>query len=377
MSDHLVVYRSAFFDPFLNLAIEDHLLRNRPLRERALLLYLNSPAVVIGRHQNPWVECNPEHLERSGIALVRRQSGGGTVYHDPGNLNFSILCAREEYDQDANFAIVIEALAALGIEAERSGRNDLVSRSYKISGSAFKHLRERSFHHGTVLVDADLRALSSALKPAALEITSRGIASVRSRVANVVDLLPAEAGAAAGAAGGATADAPAAPAEAHANGLIEALSARLAEAFARRWAGSGEHGRGAPRREIDDAFLAAHPEIRERAAEYRRWDWVFGKTPRFEEIAQCSGGEVRIAVEHGLIAAIEAAGEHSGERAAGRNVGNRNGGAAARPGAPGSHGAPGGSGAVDAAATVTGAAVAERPLRALIGSRYRPFGVSL
>ncbi len=313
MNDDAVVYRSAFSDPFLNLAIEDYLLRNRPLRERALLLYVNNPAIVIGRHQNPWVECNPEYLERTGIALVRRQSGGGTVYHDPGNLNFSILCAREEYDQDANFAVVIEALAALGVEAQRSGRNDLVCGSYKISGSAFKHLRERSFHHGTVLVGADLNTLSTALMPPALEISSRGIASVRSRVANLVDLLPAEARAAA-------------PPER----LIETLSARLSEAFARRWAAgarvhgsAGPHGTqrvhgsagAAPSRELSTAFLEAHPEITERAAEYRRGDWVFGKTPRFEQTVRRSpgeraageraAGEMRIEVEHGRVAAIE------------------------------------------------------------------------
>ena len=278
MSRTVVVYRSHLTDPFLNLAAEDYLLRSRPRRERALLLYTNDPAVVIGRHQNPWVECNPVYLAQNGIVLVRRQSGGGTVYHDHGNLNFSILSAREEYDQEWNFAVVIEALRLLGIHVERSGRNDLVCDGYKVSGSAFKHLRERSFHHGTLLVAADLARLRAALQPSPVEISSRGIASVRSRVANLVDLASQYRG----------------------RQLVSAVSDALAAAFSRR--------RRALRCDaIDAAFLAERPEIGRRAAEYRSWDWLYGKTPRFEQVVRGVNGRSvgLLRVEHGRIAAVE------------------------------------------------------------------------
>ncbi len=291
MNQAVAVYRSSLVDPFLNLAIEDYLLRNRPLSERALLLYVNDPAVVIGRHQNPWIECNPELMAQEGVVLARRQSGGGTVYHDRGNLNFTLFSRREDYDQDANFDLVVEALRTLGVAAERSGRNDLVCGGYKISGSAFKHLRERSFHHGTVLVAADLARLSAVLKPAPAEIRSRGIASVRSTVANLIDLVPGGAGS------------PDAPAE-----LMGRVADALIGAFLDRWGGAvgaSVAGSRAAVHELDAAFVAAREQILARADEYRSWDWVYGKTPRFEETVRLGGGVARVYVENGCISGIE------------------------------------------------------------------------
>ncbi len=283
MNQAVAVYQSSLVDPFLNLAIEDHLLRKRPLSERALLLYVNDPAVVIGRHQNPWIECNPELLVQESVVLARRQSGGGTVYHDRGNLNFTLFSRREDYDQDANFTLVVDALRALGVAAERSGRNDLVCGGYKISGSAFKHLRERSFHHGTLLVAADLARLSAALKPAPAEIRSCGIASVRSTVANLIDLVPG------------------APAE-----LMGRVADALVAAFEERWGAAARAGAGAGAVQvIDPAFVDAHAQILARANEYRAWDWVYGKTPRFAETVRLDGGIAHVYVENGRISEIE------------------------------------------------------------------------
>ncbi len=304
-----VIYRSKLTDPFLNLAAEDHLLRSRPVYERGLMLYVNDPAVVIGRHQNPWVECNPEYLGRAGIALARRQSGGGTVYHDSGNLNFSILSAREQYDQNANFDVVIEALQTIGVRAERSGRNDLVCGEYKVSGSAFKHLRDRSFHHGTLLVGADLTRLHAALRPAAADINSRGIASVRSAVVNLIDLAP----------GSIAKSSATAPKSTRVSALCAALADALIAAFVRQW---GAHdgcrdprgGVNSPRDyggsaisscEIDSTFVAAHPWIRRRAEEYRAWNWVYGKTPRFEQALRLGEEAARLHVERGRIVEVD------------------------------------------------------------------------
>ena len=194
------VLYSKTLNPWFNLATEDWIFREMNPDGHVLFLWRNSETVVIGRYQNPWIECRLDQMQADGVKLARRQSGGGAVFHDPKNLNFTFMSGAGHYDKERNFAIITEALKTFGVNAETSGRNDIICDGRKISGSAFKMSRDRAFHHGTLLVDVDLGRLQNYLNPDAQKLKSKGIKSVRSRVANLkefnpdinVDLLSAE-----------------------------------------------------------------------------------------------------------------------------------------------------------------------------------------
>ncbi|RDA83594.1 hypothetical protein CP532_2864 [Ophiocordyceps camponoti-leonardi (nom. inval.)] len=185
------VYLSRCRDPHVNLAVEHHLLRTTAPTSTVLLLYVNEPCVVIGRNQNPWLETNLARLADKGISLVRRRSGGGTVFHDLGNVNYSVICPTADFDRDRHAHMVVRALAALGRRARVNERHDIVlddgGHPYKISGSAYKLTRLRSLHHGTCLLRSpNLGIISGLLRsPAEPFIKARGVESVRSKVANV------------------------------------------------------------------------------------------------------------------------------------------------------------------------------------------------
>lgn len=179
------VLRSPITNPWFNLAIEDWIFRHLDPQTHVLYLWRNERTVVIGQNQNPWVECRLDKMKQDDVYLARRQSGGGAVFHDLGNTNFTFLSSKENYKQDANFNIIIDALKKHDITAETSGRNDLIVGGKKISGSAFKHTSNLSFHHGTMLIDADLTQLANYLNPHPLKLEAKGIKSVQSRVANL------------------------------------------------------------------------------------------------------------------------------------------------------------------------------------------------
>ena len=181
-------YISEGTNPYYNLAIEQHLLED--IQEGCCILYLwqNQNTVVIGRNQNPWKECRTTELDEDGGHLARRLSGGGAVYHDLGNLNFTFLVPTLDYDLDKQLNVITEACALLGIKTERSGRNDLLADGRKFSGNAFYEQGEHSYHHGTLLVDADMSRLSKYLKPSAAKLSAKGVDSVRSRVINLKEL---------------------------------------------------------------------------------------------------------------------------------------------------------------------------------------------
>ena len=188
----LRIWKSAVTNPWFNLATEDWIFQALGSDQKApdshiLFLWRNSETVVIGRSQNPWVECKTDKMEQDKVFLARRQSGGGAVFHDLGNTNFTFLSPKQGYDQAANFTIIINALQSLGIDATLSGRNDMQVGDRKISGSAFKHAVDRSFHHGTLLVNADMQKLGDYLNPHPLKLQAKGIKSVRARVANLVE----------------------------------------------------------------------------------------------------------------------------------------------------------------------------------------------
>lgn len=219
-SNKVQVYISRSRDPWLNLSIEHFLLQKSAPESTVLFLYTNRPCVVIGRNQNPWLEVNlglvnpPSSFERlnllatgragsashgpgkEDVLLVRRRSGGGTVFHDQGNVNYSVICPPAAFDRDKHAEMVVRALRSLGVSTTRvNERHDIVTdlqgasglETYKISGSAYKLTRLRSLHHGTCLLSSpNLASIGQYLRsPAAPYITARGVESVRSKISNV------------------------------------------------------------------------------------------------------------------------------------------------------------------------------------------------
>jgi lipoate-protein ligase A len=193
------VYTSRSLDPYLNLSIEHYLLQKTPADSTVLFLYTNKPCVVIGRNQNPWIEANLGVLrnEELGVKLVRRRSGGGTVFHDEGNVNYSVICPTPAFNRDKHAEMVVRALNKLGVEKARvNERHDIVVdkedgegvlKPFKVSGSAYKLTRLRSLHHGTCLLSSpNLEAISGYLRaPAKPFIKARGVDSVSSPITNV------------------------------------------------------------------------------------------------------------------------------------------------------------------------------------------------
>ncbi|MED3563989.1 lipoate--protein ligase [Bacillus xiapuensis] len=188
----LFIDNKGITDPRINLAIEEYALKNLDINETYLLFYINQPSIIIGKNQNSIEEINTEYVEKNGIIVVRRLSGGGAVYHDLGNLNFSFI-TKDDGESFHNFRKftepVVEALKQLGVNAELSGRNDLLAEGRKISGNAQFSTRGRMFSHGTLLFNSEMDHVVSALKVKKEKIESKGIKSIRSRVANISDFL--------------------------------------------------------------------------------------------------------------------------------------------------------------------------------------------
>ncbi|MFJ7738193.1 lipoate--protein ligase [Lysinibacillus sp. NPDC097287] len=192
----IFVDNKGIHDPRINLAIEEYLLKTMDVeKEPILLFYINQPSIIIGKNQNTIEEINTDYVEDNGIIVVRRLSGGGAVYHDLGNLNFSFI-TKDDGDSFMNYKKftqpVVDALAKLGVNAELSGRNDILAESRKVSGNAQFATRGRMFTHGTLLFNTEIDAVVSALKVKKDKIESKGIKSVRSRVANISELLSDE-----------------------------------------------------------------------------------------------------------------------------------------------------------------------------------------
>jgi lipoate---protein ligase len=189
----LFIDNKGITDPRINLAIEEYALKNLDIDETYLLFYINEPSIIIGKNQNTIEEINTEYVESNGIHVVRRLSGGGAVYHDLGNLNFSFI-TKDDGESFHNFRKftepVVAALKSLGVNAELSGRNDLLAEGRKVSGNAQFSTRGRMFSHGTLLFNSEMDHVVSALKVKKDKIESKGIKSIRSRVANISEFLP-------------------------------------------------------------------------------------------------------------------------------------------------------------------------------------------
>ncbi|WP_210364645.1 lipoate--protein ligase [Bacillus sp. REN3] len=246
----LFIDNKGITDPRINLAIEEYALKNLDINETYLLFYINEPSIIIGKNQNTIEEINTEYVEKNGIHVVRRLSGGGAVYHDQGNLNFSFI-TKDDGESFHNFRKftepVVTALKKLGVNAELSGRNDLLAEGRKISGNAQFSTKGRMFSHGTLLFDSEMENVVSALNVKKDKIESKGIKSIRSRVANISEFLSEK------------------------MGIEQFRSLLLKNIFE-------------DREEIPEYVLTEQDwaNIYELSKErYQNWDWNYGRSPKF------------------------------------------------------------------------------------------------
>lgn len=273
-------------NPMLNLALEEYALRNFTSQFDYLLFYINEPSIIIGRNQNTLEEINHEYVERNNIYIVRRVSGGGAVYHDFGNLNFSFITNHDVTSLN-NFKKftepVISALSKIGVEAELKGRNDILVNDKKISGTAQFSTGKRMISHGTLLFDTDLEKVANALQVKMSKIVSKGHKSVRSRVANISEFI----------------DRPL---------KIEDFRALLL---------SGLYEEREPFETYHltpDEWKAVHSLKEEK---YDSWDWNYGRSPKFniQRSKRFTVGEidVRMFVEKGYITELKIFGDFFGK----------------------------------------------------------------
>ncbi len=240
------IYSAPTGDGWLNLARDGYFLENNKKDDVILYFYVNKNAVIIGRNQNAWKECSIANMDADGVQLVRRHSGGGAVFHDNGNLNFSFITDEKHYDLNRQMRVILNAVSKLGLKAELSGRNDITVDGKKFSGNAFSLAKGNRSHHGTILVNADLTKLSNYLCVSKEKMRSKGIDSVRARVCNLCEL---------------------------SSGLtVEAMRRLVIESFIEEYGAASEYV-------FDGTALAEVEERRERLAS---WEWRFGKTPQFD-----------------------------------------------------------------------------------------------
>lgn len=184
------LYVSDSGDGWRNLGFDEYFLDHIGPEDMLLYFYVNRSAVIIGRGQNPWAECNLSAMQRDDVQLVRRITGGGAVFHDEGNLNFSFIAGEAIYDVRRQLGMILSAVRALGIDCEFTGRNDLLADGRKFSGSAFCRRKKIHQHHGTLLVNSDLSRLQNYLNVDPRKLQSKGVKSVRSRVCNLSEFVP-------------------------------------------------------------------------------------------------------------------------------------------------------------------------------------------
>ena len=182
------VFETDARDPHRNLAVEETLLEMVGEDELILYLWQNDQTIVIGRNQNPWLECKVSEFLADGGTIARRITGGGAVYHDGGNLNFSFVAAKGNYDQARQFEVICRAVRSFGIDAEVTGRNDVTAGGRKFSGNAFYDSGRAALHHGTILIRESADAMLHYLTPDPEKLRKRSVASVASRVVNLGEL---------------------------------------------------------------------------------------------------------------------------------------------------------------------------------------------
>ena len=283
----LFVDNRGITDARVNLALEEYVFRHKPTEDDVLLFYVNAPAIIIGRNQNTIEEINADVVDARGIRVVRRVSGGGAVYHDLGNLNFSVMTPQvsgrfNRYDHFTQ--PVTDVLRDLGVPAELSGRNDILAGGRKISGNAQFARPDRMFSHGTLLFDSNLDEVTAALNPKPGKVESKGVKSIRSRVANISEFLREPI-------------------------TVDELRERIIE----RIFGTRDRAR-IPTIELDDADWAAVHQLV--ATRYGAWSWNYGENPasNVQRARRFPSGEidVRLDVQHGRIVSARIFGDFMG-----------------------------------------------------------------
>ncbi len=271
----LTFVESRSLDPYYNLALEGHLLHCCREGERILYLWQNERTVVLGRNQDAESECPVELLKRDGIHLARRSSGGGAVYHDRENLNYTFLARERDYDVPGQLEVVLSALREIGIPAEFSGRNDILAHGRKVSGNAFFTGGGSCCHHGTLMVGVDLAAAERYLRPKGDKLAAHGVPSVRSRVANLREFRP---------------------------GLkMDELKQALRLSFERRYGGY-----------CDSMSLSAEDlaDIGRRRETYADRRWIYGESGKYGHglSRRFAWGEVtlRVRLDRGVVADVQA-----------------------------------------------------------------------
>ena len=273
-------------DPTWNLALEEYCLKELVQFERILMLWQNDNAIIIGRYQNAENEVNLAAAREIGAKIVRRPSGGGAVYHDLGNLNYTFIYPIDGLNRQ-EIAVyagpMVKALNQIGVPAEIKGRNDLLLDGKKISGTAQRIQKGRLMHHGTLLYDSDLDSLESVLQVDKAKVASKGIASIRSRVTNIKDYLP--------------------------KGRFEDVQAfwqALLDAF--------DEEEPITRFELTPEMLAEVEKLQKE--KYQSWDWNFGHAPAFEykNSRRFPNGklEIQANIKKGLIEEIKISGDFMG-----------------------------------------------------------------
>ena len=270
MIEKIALYESAGYNPHWNLAMEQHLLEQVTPGCCILYLWQNQNTVVIGRNQNAFKECRTTLLEQEGGHLARRLSGGGAVFHDLGNLNFTFLVPQADYDLDRQFSVIQEAVRSFGIPAEKSGRNDVLAEGRKFSGNAFYRNGTQAYHHGTLLVDVDMQKMGRYLNPSKAKLQSKGVDSVRSRVVNLRELNP--------------------------DITIDKLKAAMAEAFSKVY--------GLPLERIAENALDM-PYVDALCQKNGSWEWLYGQkipfTFEWEDRFPWGGIQIALQVENGIV----------------------------------------------------------------------------
>lgn len=270
--------------PHYNMAFDESLLSSLLLEEPVFCLWQNRPSVIIGLNQSAYAEVNLPFLEANGITLARRVTGGGAVYHDLGNLNYTFTGAARTLDQEACLQQIVDALRDLGVPAERSGRNDILVEGRKCSGYAKRMEKDRIMVHGTLMFNVDLAQLTEALAVPGSKLSAAGIASVRSRVANLKEYLPQFAD-------------------------IRAFRQALQE----RLAGKDSEITLSPE------WLSAVQEMAD--TKFSTWEWNFGHSPAtsFQKRRKfpCGTVEARFSLRHGCLDGLSFGGDFLGNLPAG------------------------------------------------------------
>lgn len=248
-----------------NIALEEYAFKHLLDEDQIFLLWINKPSIIVGRHQNTIEEINRDYVREHGIEVVRRISGGGTVYHDLNNLNYTII-SKENEDKTFDFKSfstpVIKTLEKLGVKAEFTGRNDLEIDGKKFCGNAQAYINGRIMHHGCLLFDVDLSVLAKALKVSKDKFESKGVKSVRARVTNIIDELPEKIS-------------------------VEDFRDLLLDYMKQEYPDMTEYV-------LTEEDLAAIQELKEH--KFATWDWNYGKSPDYNvrRATKFTSGKVEI-----------------------------------------------------------------------------------